>query len=76
MSKDRIRYFRELSDEEADIAVGKVFRSVSDDYESGKIELFFQGSEAALQDELWDIASAIVKDATFIPDDGTMVVRL
>lgn len=72
----KIRTFSQLSDEEADTAVGIVFRQISDDYESGKIELFFQGSEAQLQDELWDMASAIVEDAIFIPDDGAMVVRL
>ena len=75
-TEDKIRFFPELTDEEADTAVGIVFRQISDDYESGKIELFFQGSEAQLQDELWYMASAIVEDAIFVPDDGAMVVRL
>lgn len=74
--ENQIRYFYDLTDEEADEAVGIVFRQVSDDYESGKIELIFQGSEAALQDELWSIASGIVENAVFIPDDGAYVVRL
>lgn len=73
---NRIRYFHELSDEEADEAVGIVFRQVSDDYESGKIDLIGFTSEASLQDRLWDLAGGIVKDAVFIPDDGSLVVRL
>jgi hypothetical protein len=76
VNENRIRYFHELSDEEADRAVGIVFRQISDDYESGNIELIGYVSEANLQDRLWDIAGAIVEDAVFIPDDGSMVVRL
>jgi hypothetical protein len=65
-----------LSDEEVDTAVGIMFRQVSDDYESGKIDLIGFTSEAGIQDRLWDIAGALVEDAIFIPDDGTAVVRL
>ena len=81
MSEQRIRYFSDLTDEEVDTAVGIVRRELSDDYESGKIDILYGGDssgldEAALQDALWDLAGAMVKDATFIPDDGTRVVRL
>lgn len=76
----KVRYFPDLTDEEADEAIGKVFRRISDDYENGRISPLSADDspldEAELQDWLWDTAGALARDATFIPDDGTVVVRL
>ena len=80
MNKDRIRTFDELSDEEADEAIGKLFREVSDDYETGKIDVIYPAdnlrTEETLQDTLWDFAGALAREAVYIPDDGSKVVRL
>lgn len=72
-----IRFFPELTDEEADAAVGIIRAKLAKDYDEGRIDVLFgYNSEEELQDYLWDIAGGIAENAVFIPDDGTYVVRL
>jgi hypothetical protein len=73
----QIRFFSELTDEEADKAIGIIRKNLSDRYERGDIDLLFDyRTEDELQDALWDIAGGIAESAVFVPDDGTYIVRL
>ena len=77
MVRDSVRFFCELTDEEADKAVGIIRNRLVDDYENGRIDFDFEWrSEAELQDYIWDMAGGIAESAVFIPDDGAYIVRL
>lgn len=71
-----LRYFSDLTPEEQDTAVEILFKVISEDYESGKIELIDARSEEDIAVQCWNHAGAIAQDCTYIPDDGTPVVRL
>lgn len=76
MDKSRIRTFIELDADEQDVAVQRVFEMHSNDYESGKIELIGPLTEEELQATLWANAGAIAASACYIPDDGSLIVRI
>lgn len=76
--KDRhsLRYFSDLSPEEQDTAIEILFKAISEDYESGKIEFIGITSEEDLTAQEWAAAGAIAQDTMYLPDDGTPIVRL